>query len=178
MTNIIDHTYFKGKLLIPNIAEDTDVQAYITSLITEHQYDFLNKLLGPVLYPQFVTWYTAPSLDNSSAFYDLLKGKSFEHDGSNYVWVGLQNTDKISPLANYVYANYLELTATYTAPAGESKTKAKNAEPASPLAKIVTQWNAMVLMLSNYIAYMAEYFPDDELDTCLDIFNLRNSLGL
>lgn len=189
MTNIIDYNYFKGKLQIPNVAEDTDVQTYVTALITEYQPEFLIKLLGNTLYPQFKAWYETLPLDTASPFNGILVGKSFTHNGSDYIWVGLQNAEKVSPLANYVYAQYKELNVSQSVPSGEVRVKTKNAESVNPTAKIVTQWNAMVLMLVNYLAYMDKYFPNDLvpgefadmafLGSCApDVFQLRNSLGL
>lgn len=178
MTNIIDYTYFKGKLLIPNAVEDTDVQAYLTTLITEFQYDFLVDLLGNTLYPQFAAWFVAP-LDTTNPFNGLLEGENFDLDGKDYVWVGLRNTQKVSPLANYVYVKWMELkAATQSVSTGETKGKSKNSEPANPTPKIVTQWNAMTEMLCAYQAYMKKKFSTSRMDYCREIFNLRNSLGL
>lgn len=179
MINITDYTYFKGKLLVPNAVEDTDVQAYLATLTTEFQYDFLIDLLGNTLYPQFVTWFGVDPLDTANPFNGLLEGKNFELDGKDYVWVGLRNTQKVSPLANYVYCKYMELkAATQSVSTGETKGKSKNSEPANPTTKIVTQWNNMVDMLCSYQAYMEKFFASSSMDYCKEIFNLRNSLGL
>jgi len=158
MNNLIDYTYFKGKLSIPNIAETGSVQNRITALITDSQYEFLNKILGPSLYTQFAAWYAVMPLDQTSYFYGLLKGMVFSSDGKYCDWIGLQNDKKLSPLANFVYYCYQEEESTNSVSGGEAKTKSQNAVSASPVFKMVNAWNEMADYLKGFITYMNFFY--------------------
>jgi hypothetical protein len=161
MNNIVDYTYFKNRLQIANLQSttDTDVRDALTSLITTCQYNFLNGILGPALYVQFKAWYEVVPLDPLSPFYNLLNGEVFEDEnGYTHNWIGLQNEQKLSPLANFAYYTYQELNFTQTTSAGEVRSKADNSRNALPLQKMIEVWAEMVVWLCGYYEYMKKYF--------------------
>lgn len=162
MTNIIDYTYFKGKLVIANAVETSYVQTALNTLITEEQYSLLNKMLGPVLYDQFKTWYETLPLDTGNVFNDLLNGKVFTSvSGRQVNWVGLKNDEKISPIANYCYCEWQERNVTQSVSMGEVKTQSQNATTGDPIAKGVAAWNLFVKMMFDYVEFMNTYYADD-----------------
>ena len=159
MTNIIDYTYFKSKLDIANAVETGYVQIAVANLITEEQYNLLNKMLGPVLYAQFKTWYETLPLDTGNTFNDLLNGKVFTSVAGYQVnWVGLMNAQKISPIANYCYCEWQERNVTQSVSMGEVKTQSQNSITADPVAKSVAAWNLFVNMMFDYIEFMNKYY--------------------
>jgi hypothetical protein len=159
MINLIDYTYFKGKLLVPNAAETGYVQNELNVIITEEQYNLLQMMLGPVLYEQFVLWYETLPQDTANPFNDLLNGKVFTNDNNFQVnWVGLVNSSKLSPIAGYVYCKWQQMNVTQSVSAGEVKTASQNAQAANGSDKFVTAWNSMVDMVDNYFQFMQKYF--------------------
>lgn len=161
MTNIVDYTYFKNRLQIANLQSvtDTDVKDSLTSLITTCQYNLLNGILGPALYVQFKTWYETLPLDSDNPFYGLLNGEVFEDEnGYTHNWIGLQNEQKLSPLANFAYYTFQELNFTQTTSGGEVRSKADNSLVASPHQKMIEVWGEMVDWLRAYYEYMKKYF--------------------
>ena len=159
MDNLIDYTYFKNKLLIPNAVETGYVQQAVTALITEEQYNLLQMMLGPVLYEQFVTWYETNPLDELNPFFYLLNGKVFTSDiGYQVNWIGLVNSSKLSPIAGYVYCKWQEENVTQSVSAGEVKTNSQNSISAPGTPKYVSAWNMMGDMINNYYQFMQQYF--------------------
>lgn len=164
MTNIVDYTYFTNRLQIANLQSvtDTDVRDSLTSLITTCQYNFLNGILGPALYVRFKAWYEALPLDTGNPFNGLLTGEVFEDEnGFVWNWIGLANSQKLSPLANFSYYTYQELNFTQTTSAGEVRSKADNSFQAFPHQKMIEVWGEMVDWLRAYYQYMKKYFATD-----------------
>lgn len=161
MTNIIDYTYFTNRLLIANLQSttDLDVRTHLTALITQEQYNFLNGIMGPALYEQFVEWYITNPGDTTNDFYYLLNGKVFTDTNGNVVnWIGMINTQKLTPLANYVYYIFQELNFTQTTSAGEVRSKADNSYQAYPDQKLIDVWSQMVDWLRGYGLFMDTFY--------------------
>jgi hypothetical protein len=157
MTNLIDYTYFKNNIHLPN-TNDADVRTYIAGMVTRWQYDFLQKIMGPALYEQFEDWYAVDPSDTTNIFYYLLNGKTFVEGGKSYNWVGLVNTLKTSPLANYVYYRIQENNITQTTSTGEVKTNAQYSAPSVAMPKMVGAWNEMAEWLCTYGIFMDTFF--------------------
>jgi hypothetical protein len=161
MDNLIDETYFRNRLQIANLQSttDTDVKESLISLITDCQYQFLNDILGPALYEQFVEWYESESEDEDDPFWGLLYGKIFDDENEKtWSWIGLENEQKWSPLANFVYYEWQGNNFTQTTSAGEVRSKSQNSYEAYPEQKMIDAWSGMVDWLRAYGAYMDKYF--------------------
>jgi hypothetical protein len=158
MVNLIDYTYFRDELQLANTATP-EVQTFLTLTISRKQYEFLQLLLGPSLYDQFVTWYGIDPTDTTNNFYYLLNGKTFTVNGCTHNWVGLRvDTLKISPIANYVYFYYQNNNVTQTTSPGEARTNSQNASVANPANKMIDAWSEMVDNLRQYLVFMNTFY--------------------
>lgn len=158
MVNLIDYTYFVDELQIANCFTDADVQTWLNASIARKQYEFLNKLLGPDIYLEFVTWYNINPADTTNTFYKLLNGDVFTFNGFSYNWVGLVNAQKMSPLANYVYYFYQRNNATQTTSPGEAKTNSQNATASSGYNKQKQAWDKMAEWVRVFEFFMNNYY--------------------
>lgn len=185
MVNLIDHTYFRNRLQIANVVTDTDVQNEVATAIADYQYEFLNKILGAALYQQFVTWYGVNPSDDTSPFFYLLNGLTFTATNVDWwpcysgwewplfwqtstptvTWVGLVNSQKQSPLANYSYFMYQRNNTTQTTAPGEVKVFAQNAVSANAYNKSKMAWDQMAGWLVPFRYFMDTFFSGPNTQT-------------
>lgn len=137
---IIDYTYFKSDIQIPNL-DKTWVLENLNNFITEYEKTILVDLLGYDLYKKFIEGVEA----NEQIYLDLRDGKEYtvEYSGSDYTvkWAGLKNDEKISLLAYFTYFylvrdNQIPLTGTGTVINAND-----NSKVVSPVDKLSNAWN-------------------------------------
>ena len=146
---IIDSSYFVGELNVPNITGSNPVVAVnlagLNRLITLYERLYLLKLLGETLYDEFIA--------------DLATSETWA--------TGLRDelrdaTNKISPIAYYVYYYWLRNAATYMTSGGEVEQKSENATQSSPALRMSEAYNQMVRLTVKVLAYIndeSDSFP-------------------
>jgi hypothetical protein len=127
MENLIDKTYFWGELKIPGLS-DPENEAELNLFISQYQQEFLTRLLGEPL---------------ALLFPGILK---------SYI---IDDTRKLSPLANYVFFYYQKNNATFSTAAGEKNLLTPNTSIADDRPKTINAWNKMVGM--NQIVHQKLY---------------------
>lgn len=174
--SLIDATFFIGEL---NIAQ-TDQIAVMENLdvfIAKYEKKFLNLLLGETLYAEFVA--------------------GLEVDPIAQKWTDLKNKlvndgDKTSPIANYIYYHYSENNATKTTGVSEVVAVAENASYTTPIHKMMRAWNEMVLEVIDIKDWLMENtatYPNLVVFTCKylgygvysnypEIFFVKNRFGI
>lgn len=156
MAALIDISYF-GDTLPLIVAEN---EAAIERAIINYEPDYLRAVFGPSLAEAFTIGLTPVanvvffSEQFSDQFYKggienrwawLRDGTTFESCGRKYVWPGLVNAQKRSPLANYTWWKYMkEVNPRATAMGGFADTALENATSVSPKATMVGVWAEMV----------------------------------
>lgn len=144
---LIDNTYFKGELSLPNIPVSSSDEASsgvalalqtvgendLDVFVNKYVIDYLIRLFGRELTEKFIS--------------EVEKGSTGE------IWANLKKQllieigpYKASPLANYVYYWVMRDARTKTTQAGEADPKFDNAENANNNQKMVKVWNDMVRM--------------------------------
>lgn len=162
VNRIIDESYFNGQLFLPGIGGRIN-QERLNTVIDDRQAEFLDKALGYNLSAAFQIGITTDPIDQR--WLDLRDGKTFvDAFGRTHKWVGFQNGQKKSPLANYVYYWFTRDNATITTTSGEAKPSKENAANVSYIPKQVRAWNDMVRMLDGLKTYL---FVSNQADTPL-----------
>lgn len=156
---LIDYSYFVGKINLPQTG-NTDGRADVEAFIADYEPEYLQKVLGYSLWKAFTD-----GIDGSGAvdqrWTDLLDGADFSYDGKTWRWPGF--VPKPSPVAQYVYYQFLENGASDTVPAGTATGKAENATRVSPSAKMLTAWNEMIksnVLLWNFLNANKATYPE------------------
>lgn len=162
-TNIIDTSYFDGPLILPALS-DAGSRAALEGMIDFYQSHYLIGVLGYTLGNLFIQ---ALQLESTSApggftggfdsgfengntavdrarFSFIRDGITYPYEGSKIRWNGLKNTQKKSPLANFVYYQIKEQEITQSSQSGEVKSKNEAANRASPRYKMIRAYNEMV----------------------------------
>lgn len=180
---LINRSFFKGgEINIPNIDRD-EIGEVVDLFIEKYELDFLTGVLGMDLYKDFIAGIAVTTPDQ--IWLDLLWGKDYEYSGRTYQWKGLvakprytiPSLDKdgdleiltpddqvfrmTSPIAMYIYYNYVRNNATQTTVMGEVSAKTENAVNASPAHKMTKAWNEMsewvyqlmTFLTANYSTY-------------------------
>lgn len=125
---------------------------------------------------------------------DLLEGKEFEYLSRNYNWNGFNPTEKITPIANYVYYKYMEDRASDNTLVGTAAGAVDNNTRTAPVTKMVDAWNAMAEMdktLWHFLKVNKDVYPEWtnfqwswdywwRSDSCKrsEVFHFKNSLDL
>ena len=162
MDNLIDDSYFWGKLRIGNIVTITtqntahakaveEKKNEITGYITRYQSKFLKMLLGDEVYK-----------NPPQAIIDLI----------------VDSKARISPLANYVFCMYQIENMSFATPSGEKKLTAPDTVEEDVRFKVANAWNDMVDLnqIIHQTMYEAQttggknYLNDilDNMDVCVE----------
>lgn len=153
--SIIDSTYFIRDINIP-VSAYNDLDSYIAT----YEKEMLIKLLGYPLWLEFTTALAGehpeipavieddviitpaiPAVVADQKWIDLRDGKTYTFAGVEVRWNGLKNTDKISPIAYYVYCKYVEAKQVLQSNTGANQPKQENSTPADNVPKLVSAWN-------------------------------------
>ena len=154
MANLITYEYFvNDPLKIPNISGTGTIpealQAAVTRYITQYEKKFLRRLLGDDLYDAMIA-NTAPTPR----------------------WVTLKaqlvnSTDKISPIANYVWYYYQKQNQVVITQSGDKKTSEANMSALINGGKYMEVWNQMVSDAEDFYDWLednAATYPEWEGD--------------
>jgi len=158
---IINNTYFKGELYIPeakpSITSDVkDVEISIRDFIGEYVQDCLFKCLGSKLSTEFISMLDSNNQNGlkdaaDAKWDDLLNGKSYtDPQGNEVVWRGIRWKSRLegdydkSFLAAYVYFFYETNYTTHRTGIGNAKVDAVNAMRVSGSHKVVRAWRKFV----------------------------------
>ncbi len=139
---IIDYTYFKGDIYIPNLNK-TEVLENLNNFIAEYEKKILIDLLGYDLYKNFTEGIEADS--PAQKWLDLRDGKEYtvDYDGSEYTvkWAGLKNAEKESLLAYFTYFYLVRSGAISLTGIGAVVNQSDNSNTVSPSSRIINAWN-------------------------------------
>jgi len=139
MANLIDKTYFKGDINIP----DSTYSVMESVWIPKFEPIILTKLLGRTLYKLILAEPASPQ-----RIQDLVEGKEYTEgagDSLRYVkWNGLINSELISLIAYFVYYEWMRDNVSKTNTAGEYESAYHNMKSASPHVKMNNAWENLV----------------------------------
>lgn len=171
MSTIIDHTYFKGDINIPNIAPGKPGGDNLDWHIQTYESEYVTRLLGLNLADSLIAGVSGVKSGAvmTGANFDLLKGAAFiDSNGNRNKWCGLIGDTigedyKFSPIANYVYWQRMRQRSSQTVGIGEVISRSENSVPISPADKMVRAWNKMVdwnWILHDFICSRESVYPD------------------
>lgn len=140
MANLIDNTFFFGEINIAQLNVQA-VQDNINDFIAKYEPKYINEVLGYA----FAKLYNAGITANEQRFLDIRDGKEFTNcEGYTDKWNGFTNSDKLSPIANYIYYWYIRTNTTYSSGIGEVQPTTENGTIVTPYGKLYHAWNEMV----------------------------------
>lgn len=152
MSYLIDETYFKRELFVPN-ADEVGRRAYedLQEFIDGKSRELLRDLLGYSLFNDLDSQIVNGKLPNTAdlKWRNLVNGVEYTKDGETYYWLGLLRVDgsfKKSLLANYVFTHWLEFSQSTQSGVGEVVLQAKNATRINSTKRLVNVWNDFVEM--------------------------------
>ena len=146
MSSIIDISYFKGDILIPQVSTPAITEA-VNRYISIYEPEYLQNVLGYKMSRDFIAGLAvvSPAVVDPK-WIDLRDGKEFTDPVTNRLtkWRGFKNTAQLSPIANYIYYMYRKDNVTQTGGIGETITQAENSVVVSPARKMTLAWNQQV----------------------------------
>ena len=178
---IITSSYFIGERNIPNTLHD-DVASILNNLISVHEVEYLNALLGYELNKLFTAG--IGEVIPEAKWTDLLNGVEFTaRNGQLMKWTGFKNTTTYnSPVADYVFYKWLKNNATQLASMGEVQTENENSTPVSSAHRMAKAWNNMVELnktLYEFILTKPDEYPSFLTNTgtrdCRNLFTKINA---
>ena len=180
--SLIDGTYFFGDINLPS---GRFSGADLNGFITKFEDEYLRLTLGHEL-ATLVMAYDAGT--SQQYIKDLVEGKEFAYNDKTCRWHGLINTSLESPIAYYVYYQYMRWLNSLTANVGEVKPKQENSVAHSPGRKLVDAWRKMYKLtcgnlggyyvsLLTYLQQNTESYPEWDVDMFTELSNL-NSMGV
>lgn len=178
MANVITYEYFRGSLNLPQTIS-AEGQGLLTQFITQYEDELLEKALGRELGLAFKA-----NLASADPIWVALRdGVNFTNSrGQLDRWVGFKDdTNKLSPIANYVFYKFVEDGITQAATSGVVITKAENADPVYPQLKLQEAWNRMAEMLRklhDYLLLNREDYPAFNYYRRNDVTKKLNQFGI
>jgi len=179
MATFIDISYFQKRLLsVPNI-DKAFVEENLNDYIDMYQDSFLDKMLGVKLKNQFIA-----AIDGGDPidqkWLDLRDGKEYEVSGIVYKWRGFINTDKVSPIANYIFCKFITDNQTLNTGVGSAKLNAENATIIPAHFRMSRVWNEMVALNLELVNFLTEFdsdYPDWYFDYGTTLLIKDNAIG-
>lgn len=138
----IDTTYFVGEIHIAQLSQPA-VRDTLALFIGKYSTQYLEIALGY----EFAKLYAAGiAADTVEDRWTELKGGAEYNNRKGYLkkWTGFENSDKKSPIANYIFFWSTKDNATFAAGMGEMEGKSDNAKVAGYAVKQSRAWNEMV----------------------------------
>lgn len=180
---LIDQSYFKGLLNIGDIALGNSPvvgNTVTTTFIPLYEEQYLKKALGITLYTAFIAGLDEDPIPQKWA--DLKNGVVYEYNGRECEWQGFVNSNKVSPIANYVYCEYVSATAVSMTNAGAEVANKQNATVVPVSFKIQRAWSDMLTMTDSLFYFLHAKHDDYDWSYhhhCAQRhFGLRNSFGI
>lgn len=153
MGSIISKAFFIGNIEIMN-TDASDVSERLDLFINKYESKFLTELLGRETYKLFnaaITYNTPPTAPTATSPFDaLLAGQEFtDSDGELNKWGGFYNNELgdtylSSPIANYIYWNWMRESSTINSGVGVVEAKVENSTMVLPTELMARAWNEMV----------------------------------
>lgn len=150
---IIDSTYFRAEINVAQLGTE-EVQENLEIFITKYEKRFLQNYFGYELAQMIVAENQAP---NDPEIAKILNGAVITYQGKEYVWIGLKNEEKVSPIANFVFYYWAQDGISQQDGVGETWTKAENATLVSPDSRCAYAWNEMIEMLDPLEMFIKNY---------------------
>lgn len=195
---LIDETYFVRRLNLPQRGNAEGI-ADILDFVEQYEPEYLKCVLGLPLWQAFTDG-TEGSGVPDQRWQDLLTGKDFTYQNCTHNWNGFKPASKISPIANYVYYQYVDNKTAEFVLTGVVVSSTDNNRTVAAVDRLVDTWNRMVdmnkdlyrFLKTNQVTYPEWKLCYDHLDGCgcgcgCDkcapvgcgrFFEKKNSLGL
>lgn len=181
--SLIDNTYFAGPLTIAQLGQPEVIKA-VDLAIDLHEPAFLDAVLGYSLSKSFQAGIAEVS--PAHKWLDIRDGVEYTNYSSyKRKWIGFVNsTTKVSPLANYVFYQYMENICMQTVGIGVVSAQSENSQVITPAPKMVYAWNRMVEYLQNLWDFLnvnqSTYADDGYVYSEINyrIFKFKNLLGI
>lgn len=180
MPNLIDVTYFQERLDIPQINQ-VAVEERVNAYITRFEPEFMTQLLGYEFYQLFLTDIATQRM------IDLKDGKTYTYNNVQYRFNGLlyvigsgDTAVKQSCIANYVYWNLVNDSATILTGTGAAVTQSENVDRVSPTWKLAQVWNEMIDMiisLRDFLIRNKDTYPEYS-SSQVNWFHWQNGLNI
>lgn len=178
MANIIDYTYFRGKISLPQVA-DTLGQQSVNEFIQIYEPLFLQDVLGYDLWKVFSAGILIDPIPDR--FDKILNGVEYQFAGVTIQWVGFSNEQKMSAIANYVYYTILEDNSTHLTRVGTVAPNADNSIQIDPVKKQCDSWKEMVTMLHKlrrYLLLNQSVYPEWKTYPITKVYKMNNLLSI
>ena len=150
---LIDNSYFILEMNVPN-TDNTNPALNgstneLSKFIEKYESKYLSEVLGYEMYKDFL------ANIQLQKYKDLLDGVEFTDSlGRLNKWCGFANSEKLSPIANYVYVKLLSHRVSSLAGIGLVSTNAENSVRVDPSYLMTMVHNEMVelnIVLHNYL---------------------------
>jgi len=155
---IIDKSYFKGNLNVPNVQENLvplgdrqGNQVNLDEYIVRYEKEVMVNALGYSAWKSFIQVFNPDGTlipASEQRWLDLVGGKEYTNGSGTLVkWEGLRytlGTFKYSLIADYVFAIFLNDTSRTFAGNGMVKEQSKTAETHSSIPRIAEAWNGFI----------------------------------
>lgn len=155
---IIDKSYFKGSLYIPNVQESitplgdrTGFQVNLDEAIVRFEKKLLTYALGYEAYNLFIGIFEPDGSVSPGAeqrWVDLVSGKEYtDPRGSTVKWEGLRyslGAFNYSLIADYVFAMFLNENSRTFGSAGMQREEPRGGSAQSSIPRVVEAWNEFV----------------------------------
>lgn len=146
---LINESYFEPPLDIAQLGQP-DVVHKVRAFISRYEPIICAAALGYDFYQAFVAGLNVGSDETEAQRWkDLRDGVSFKNVNNQFRrFIGLANsTTKVSPLAGFIYYEYMKEMASQNTGAGYKKNKAENAVRADPVRKPLNAFNDAVCQM-------------------------------
>lgn len=146
---IIDETYFRGEINIPQLSQPAVLEK-LELFITKYETKFLVQAFGLELFSLILVYLATPDGDPiEERIRDIVEGVEFSYDEELQIWGGLRNTEKQSPVANFIFYHYVLDAITFLSQVGEAGSVAENSQKVSSDDRLVFVNNEMVQMMES-----------------------------
>lgn len=165
----IDETYFTKRLNLPQRG-NTEGIADILDYVEQYEPEYLKCVLGAELWQAFNVGTDGSGPPSDVRWSDLLLGKDFSYKNCAYHWVGFAPASKISPIANYVFWQYVDAKIAEVVLTGVVVSETDNNRTVPATDVLVDAWNRMVdmnLTLYRFLKANASTYPEFKL--CFDV---------
>lgn len=149
--SIIDSTYFRGRLALSQVGNPQGL-IIVNQFIADYEDEFLQCVLGFDLWNAFLA-----GIDDSNPedrWLWLLNGQNYTWKGCNGSWTGFSNDVRRSPIANFVYFQFIDAKATDYVLTGNVVSDTENNRTVNIADRQVDTWNAMVEMNLNLLRFL------------------------
>jgi len=160
MAYATSYSNFIGSIAVPNLVSTRPDGQLMTTMIAEYETEFLENFFGYEMAQEVTAEITTPDPTNLP-YYNIVNGATYvDLNGDTQKWQGFKVGK--SPIANYIYTEYLRFKEIQITGLGTVKEQSENAMLADGSMLLVKAWNAMVEMncnLHNYLVSIKGDYP-------------------